>query len=146
MADKIKIWRDSRERGYWDFAPYSHIVVEDKKLDKGDYCLADYPDELCVERKKDVFEAISNTSPRQIERFSKAIERLMTVKIPVLLISGKFTDFYSKMMFTKLSPNATPLYLMDYQLRGLQVMYVEGRGMWFCANLITKFAKLKGII
>lgn len=148
VGKKITVIRDRRERDGrgWLFEPYEDIILEYGTLQAGDYAIKGLEELFTIERKGDTNEVKNNTSGRQIERFHKAMEKLMSVKHPFMFIESRFTSFYDNMQFTRVSPNDAPLFLMDYQLKGLNVVFCEKRGMWYAVNLIRKFAKLYNVI
>jgi ERCC4-type nuclease len=65
------------------------VVTEKKKLDIGDYRLAEYPDCCVIERKASQLELFKNLMEhRDSIRQAKAFRKLATVEYPVLMVEA----------------------------------------------------------
>jgi ERCC4-type nuclease len=103
IPDKVTVQVDTREKYPMVFPKtikvahpilqYGSVLVkvetEKKKLDIGDYRLAEYPDCCVIERKASQLELFKNlTESRDSIRQAKAFRKLATVEYPVLLVEA----------------------------------------------------------
>lgn len=87
----MKIIIDSREKtGAWTFPEYETEIVG---LNTGDYTIAGFEDELCIERKKTTAEFMSNITTK---RFENEIWRMHEFEHKFLILEFSLEDL---MMF-----------------------------------------------
>ncbi len=97
----MKIIRDTREKeGVWDFYD-SEIIV--RKLDTGDYSLAEYEDKVCIERKKSTSEIATNLG-KDFARFSRELERMKSFPFAYLICEFTLQDVLSFPKGSGISP------------------------------------------
>ena len=115
IPDKVTVQVDTREKFpmlFPDNIRISHptlqygnilikVITEKKKLDKGDYRLAEYPECCVIERKASQLELFKNlTEHHDSIRQAKAFRKLATVEYPILLVEASPAELLKK-RFTK---------------------------------------------
>lgn len=146
--DKIKIIRDNREQRGWSFRSYQNIEVIGGTLKTADYALADYPTGLSIERKGSVSEIYSNWSPRQVngrkqsDRFIAELDRLLETEYPFLILEFNAEDLYEQPLYSKLPPEYVWSQLLNYQLKGIQVIFAGSKGEDIAAKLLMKYHRM----
>lgn len=110
----MKVYRDTREQKGYKFNQYTHVTVEDKKLDVGDYCLAvdatksggkGYQPSYVIERKSsdDFLHSITHSR----DRFERELERAgeFNYRMPVI-VSSPWEYFAQNQYRRDVHPNA----------------------------------------
>ncbi len=146
---RIIIRKDSREQKGWTFKSYPNVEVVTKKLDVADYALDIAPQGLVIERKgEELSEIYQNCSPRlvngkkQSSRFVAELDKLLEVQYPFLILEFTADELYEQPYFSKLNPAFVWSFLLDYQLKGIGIIFAGNRGEDICVKLLTKYAKL----
>ena len=108
---------DSREQLPYEFDSES-VEVKRHALETGDYSLAGFEDQVCIERKslQDYVQSVI----KQRERFLREVKKLREIPYACIVIEGDLTDIMGKRYRSGAHPNsvlgATLSLLIDYNI------------------------------
>ena len=109
MAKKIKpkIIIDTREQQplFTEGVEDKHVIFTRGTLETGDYALADYPDLVVVERKRDGKELYGNLSRQdRRERLYREIDRMQAFKVKYIIIQQSYEEFLNTATWSPIPP------------------------------------------
>jgi ERCC4-type nuclease len=125
-----KVVVDSREQLPFSLDP---LRSEVGKCDVGDYQLADFPNEVAVERKS-LADLVSCCGTDR-ERFERQILRLMGIQSRLLVVEGSWSQIEMGQWRSRISPNAVRNSLLGWMGKGLPISIAGDRQQ---AQIITK--------
>lgn len=113
---------DTREQTPWAL---KHYATASKKLDTGDYSIEGYEDIVCIERKHNISEFVTNMNEK---RFVDVLNRMTKYKYSYIIMEFNFDDILNfpigsdipKKMWDKLK--VSPAYIIKY-IADIQTKY-----------------------
>lgn len=125
--EKFTVLRDSREKAGagWKFRASANCTgMITRKLETGDYSLADYEDVIMIERKTigDLWGSLTHGR----ERFMREMDRAKEYPARFLIIEGTVKDIMNGFRYSKVSPDFIFASLISLQIKyGIHVIYTH---------------------
>lgn len=124
----MNILIDQREKTPWTFTAYPDVTATVCHLPTGDYCLAEYPRKIGIERKTLADLAGSLSTNR--ERFLREMDRAADFEQFFVVVEGSLVDVTAGRYRARIHPNAFLGSVASITVkRGIPFLWCGGRGL-----------------